>query len=254
MGTDWKKYQFGEIARLRKETIKPEEFNGEKYIGLEHIGQGDFLLTGIGKASDAASNKSKFYPNDILYGKIRPYFKKAYQPKFSGICSTDILVINSLDESIVSQKYLYQIVKTQAFTDRATETSSGTKMPRADWNSLIKVSYELPSLQEQNSIATILTKIDEKIELNLQMNKTLESMAMALYKHWFVDFGPFRDGEFVDSELGEIPKGWEVKKTQEVFPVKDGTHDSPKRKEKGHYLITSKFDFTTFFHFMQQLE
>ena len=59
-------------------------------------------------------------------------------------------------------------------------------------------------------------------ENNLQMNKTLEEMAMALYKHWFVDFGPFQDGEFEDSELGEIPKGWEVKRLDFLLEIKYG--------------------------------
>ena len=160
--------------------------------------------------------------NDILYGKIRPYFKKVYQPQFSGICSTDILIIKSISKEIVTQEYLYQLIKTQAFTDKAVETSSGTKMPRADWNSLEQVKFTFPPFQEQKSIASILSALDDKIELNLQMNKTLEEMAMVLYKHWFVDFGPFQDGEFVASELGEIPKGWEVKNLDEVVEVKNG--------------------------------
>ena len=76
---------------------------------------------------------------------------------------------------------------------------------------LREINIPFPEKNERESIASILSALDDKIELNLQMNKTLEEMAMALYKHWFVDFGPFQDGEFVDSELGEIPKGWEVK-------------------------------------------
>ena len=74
------------------------------------------------------------------------------------------------------------------------------------------VDIHLPPLPEQQAIAEILSSLDDKIELNLQMNKTLEEMAMTLYKHWFVDFGPFQGGEFVESELGLIPVGWEVKK------------------------------------------
>ena len=245
MREDWKTFKFGEIATLKKETIKPEQFNGEIYIGLEHIEQRTFLLNSLGKASDATSNKSKFESGDILYGKIRPYFKKAYRPKFSGICSTDILVINSINESVVCQEYLYQIIKTQSFTDRATETSSGTKMPRADWSSLIKINYQVPSLKEQKTIASILSALDDKIELNLQMNKTLEEMAMALYKHWFVDFGPFQDVKFVDSELGKIPKGWEVKSIGDFTEILNSqrvplsTRERSKRKGKYPYYGAS---------------
>ncbi len=223
----WKTYKLGKIAGLKKKTVRPKDFNGEKYIGLEHIGQGDFLLNGTGVASDVTSNKFRFKSNDILYGKIRPYFKKVYKPQFSGICSTDILIIKSISEEIVTQEYLYQLIKTQAFTDKAVETSSGTKMPRADWNSLEQVGFTFPPLQEQKSIASILSALDDKIELNLQMNKTLEEMAVALYKHWFVDFGPFQDRGFVDSELGEIPKGWEVVELGDVSTLGAGG-DKPK--------------------------
>lgn len=69
----------------------------------------------------------------------------------------------------------------------------------------------IPSLRTQEKIAEILGSLDDKIELNRRMNETLEQMAMALYKHWFVDFGPFQDGEFVETELGmSIPNGWEI--------------------------------------------
>ena len=75
----------------------------------------------------------------------------------------------------------------------------------------MELSFSPDSIFEQHAIASILSALDDKIENNLAMNKTLEDMAMALYKHWFVDFGPFQDGNFIDSELGPIPEGWEVK-------------------------------------------
>ncbi len=226
MPQHWKTYKLCQIAILRKENILPKNFSGESYIGLEHIGQGTFTLDGIGISSDVTSNKSKFWAGDILYGKIRPYFQKVYRPDFDGICSTDILVIRSKNENLIDQSYLYQITKTKWFTEKAIETSTGTKMPRADWNSLSNIEIPLPPLPEQRAIASILSALDDKIELNLQMNKTLEEMAMALYKHWFVDFGPFKYGKFVESELGFIPEGWEVKKLGDFANVVMG--QSPK--------------------------
>jgi len=67
-----------------------------------------------------------------------------------------------------------------------------------------------PEKSARERIAGILWALDDKIECNRRINQTLEKMAMALYKHWFVDFGPFRNGKFVDSELGPIPKGWHI--------------------------------------------
>jgi type I restriction enzyme S subunit len=227
MSQNWKTYKLSQIATLRKQNIAPKDFEDQLYIGLEHIGQGNFLLEGIGKATDATSNKSVFLSGDILYGKIRPYFKKVYRPQFDGICSTDILIIKSKNKDLILQEYLHQIIKTQEFTDKATETSSGTKMPRADWSSLLNYEISVPPLPEQRSIASILSALDDKIELNLQMNKTLEEMAMALYKHWFVDFGPFQNGEFVDSELGMIPKGWEVNRLDDILEIRRGGSPRP---------------------------
>ncbi len=86
-------------------------------------------------------------------------------------------------------------------------------------NTFDNIEVAIPPLPKQRAIASILSALDDKIELNLQMNKTLEEMAMTLYKHWFVDFGPFKDGKFIDSELGLIPEGWEVKRLDEVAEV-----------------------------------
>ena len=107
----------------------------------------------------------------------------------------------------------------------------------------------LPSLEEQEKIADILSSLDDKVELNNEMNKTLEEMAQSIFKRWFVDFEfpnedgkPYKSsgGEMVDSELGMIPKGWEVKKISELIEVKDGTHASPKVSKEGFPLVTSK--------------
>lgn len=95
---------------------------------------------------------------------------------------------------------------------------------------LREIEIPFPTTNEREAIASILSVLDDKIELNLQQNKTLEEMAMALYKHWFVDFGPFQNGEFVESELGLIPCGWEVKSVKdfgEVITGKTPSKDFP---------------------------
>ena len=84
------------------------------------------------------------------------------------------------------------------------------------------VPLRLPPLPIQRRIADILGALDDKIALNRQMNQTLEAMAQALYRHWFVDFGPFQDQPFVDSELGPIPEGWEVKPFLDTCEIHTG--------------------------------
>jgi type I restriction enzyme S subunit len=82
---------------------------------------------------------------------------------------------------------------------------------------------ELPPLPVQRRIANILGALDDKIELNRRMNETLEEMAQTLYRHWFVDFGPFQDQEFKDTEeMGPIPKGWEIKPFLDTCEIETG--------------------------------
>ncbi len=208
---EWKTYKFGDLADLRKEQVNS---NGAEqlYIGLEHIEQKTLRLNGIGSSNDVISNKFKFYAGDVLYGRLRPYFRKVFMPKFDGVCSTEIFVLKN--KKIIDKSFLYYLVASEEFTNIANSGSSGTHMPRADWRQLVKSEWSIPSdIEIQTQIAQILTSLDDKIELNLQMNQTLEAMAQAIFKEWFVDFNfPGFHGEFVDG----LPKGWRIGKLKEI--------------------------------------
>ena len=95
----------------------------------------------------------------------------------------------------------------------------------------------VPSLDDQRRIASILSSLDRKIELNNKINADLEEMAQAIFKNWFVDFEPFKDGKFVDSELGMIPKGWKVGSPYEYAKVVYGApYKSAKFNDNGEGL------------------
>jgi type I restriction enzyme S subunit len=229
---------FGDCAVRVKDTVHPENAHGMPYIGLEHITEGTLSLNGWGDASDVISNKARFQKGDILFGKLRPYFRKVVVAPFDGVCSTDIWVVRS--QPGIDQRFLYYIMASLEFVEQATRASEGTKMPRAKWDYLEKLEYSIPPLPEQKAIAHVLGTLDDKIELNRRMNETLEAMARAIFKSWFVDFDPVRaksegrdtglpkeisdffPDSFVDSELGEIPKGWEVGKLGDICEVTIG--------------------------------
>lgn len=97
----------------------------------------------------------------------------------------------------------------------------------------MKFKILLPSLEIQKKIGDILGSLDDKIELNHRLNENLEQMGMALYKHWFVDFGPFQDGGFVESELGQIPKGWNIGKVGEILELTYGKALKADHRKKG---------------------
>lgn len=107
--------------------------------------------------------------------------------------------------------------------------SQGTSTKFLTVTILNSFSVQLPSISDQHRIASILSSLDRKIELNNKINADLEEMAQAIFKNWFVDFEPFKDGKFVDSELGMIPEGWKVGRLTDVIKLMPG--GTPKTSE-----------------------
>ena len=142
----------------------------------------------------------------------------------------------------VDSKYLYYLLSQQTFFDYVMSGSKGCKMPRGDKKQIMQWSVTLPMLKVQQQIAGVLGALDDKIELNRRINENLEQQAQALFKSWFVDFEPFKDGKFVDSELGMIPEGWRVGVFNELVEILSGfAFKSNTFVEKGKYqLITIK--------------
>lgn len=117
------------------------------------------------------------------------------------------------------------------------ESRSGT-FPQITYSELSNIMVSLPSQKAQKNIVSILASLDRKIELNNKINADLEEMAQAIFKNWFVDFEPFKDGKFVDSELGMIPEGWKVGTLDEIFSLKYGKNLSTSMiLEKGDYPV-----------------
>lgn len=145
-----------------------------------------------------------------------------------------MLIVNVVLEEVSLlfhyNRFLYYLLK--ANKTRWDNYSSGTVFPAISKDDIKKFEVYIPSdLYEQQKIASILSAFDDKIELNNEMNKTLEEIAQAIFKHWFIDFEfpnengePYKSsgGEFVDSELGPIPKGWEVIKISEICEIQIG--------------------------------
>ena len=97
----------------------------------------------------------------------------------------------------------------------------------------------LPTLSEQKRIATILSSLDSKISINKKINSNLEEQAKVLFKSWFIDFEPFKDGKFVDSELGMIPEGWEVCPLEQLGKFKRGKTIVAKEATKGDVPVVA---------------
>ena len=208
---------FSECAELIKDTFIPSE-DVVPYIGLEHIGKNSLRLISVGQSSDIISQKFKFKKDDILFGKLRPYFRKVIRPDFDGICSTDIFVIRA--KKGFSQSYLYYLVASEEFVNYASRPSEGTRMPRAKWDFLEKFEKNIPNIRTQQKIGKILSNLDLKIDNLRKQNQTLEDVSKTIFKSWFIAYD--RTTEFKSSELGKIPKDWKIIKLENFFKITKG--------------------------------
>ena len=236
---EWEVKELKEIASYITEKINLDEISINNFISTESMLPDKRGIT-IASSLPKVGKVTQFKEGDILFSNIRTYFKKFWLAKFSGGCSNDVLVIRK--KSSINNKYLYYYLSQDNFFEFTVLTSKGTKMPRGDKNSIMSYEINIPSFPEQSAIAKILSDLDQKIELSQQMNKTLEAIGQAIFKRWFVDFEfpndkgkPYKSsgGEMVDSEFGEIPKGWKLKRIKDCGLVVCGK--TPPTKEKENY-------------------
>ena len=207
--SEWKEKPLSDLAILYNDSWKVGDEECP-YIALEHIEEGKLRLNGIGYSDSVASNKYRFNGKNFLFGKLRPYFRKVVRPQFSGICSTDIWVVGARGETDLT--FLFYLFANQEFIDLAYSGSSGTRMPRADWKFMKDTVWLIPSdIEEQRAIASMLSSLDDKIDLLHRQNKTLEAMAETLFRQWFVEeadeeWETARVGDFVRTNVASINK------------------------------------------------
>jgi len=141
-------------------------------------------------------------------------------------------------KGILENSYLKYSLMTSEMQGRLRERSSGSTVNGIKSSELKKIEIDLHPYPEQCEISAILTCLDDKIELNNRINKTLEEMAQAIFKSWFVDFEPFQDGEFVDSEMGMIPRSFTVSTIGDFSDVIDCLHSKkPNRCKSGEPFL-----------------
>ena len=186
----------GELRRkIAMEQLSPftryvDSINFEKYNGGTKFRNGDTIMARITPCLENGKTAyvSSLNENEVAFG------------------STEYIVLRNIDH-ISNSKYIYYLATSPMIRELAIKSMVGSSgRQRIQQSVLENFEMELPALHKQQQIASILSSLDEKIELNRRINDNLEQQAQALFKSWFVDFEPFRDGVFVDSELGTTPK------------------------------------------------
>lgn len=166
------------------------------------------------------SDKSNFNGSCAIIGRqgaycgnVRYFEGEGYMTEHAVVCQANDKADNYYLSALLSTMHLERL-------------SGQSAQPGLAVGTLSVQPIQLPSLSVQRRIAAILSSLDRKIELNNKINAQLEEMAQTLFKHWFVDFGPFKDGKFVESELGLIPEGWRVGTLDEIATITMGQSPS----------------------------
>ena len=173
----------------------------------------------ISREKDNLLRKGKLVRNDIVLttrgtvGNVAFYNNRV---PFNNIRINSGMVILRAKQSEYLPEFVYWMFRSNYIQDQINALKTGSAQPQLPITIMRTIKVLKPKLCEQKVIAATLSALDDMIELNNQINKTLEEMAQAIFKSWFVDFEPFKDGEFEESELGLIPKGWRVVELGEI--------------------------------------
>jgi len=230
-------YQF-RTSDFTEEGIKIFKITQIKGDGIIDISNCDFI--NIERLDDFKKNQLKY--NDILMALTGATIGKIARFKSKEICLQNYRVgkFISRDKNIFSEDYLYYFLSSNLFFHQLLARQTQSAQQNIGKEDINNMTICFPDLPTQTAIAEILSSLDDKIELNNKINQELENLAQTLFKQWFIDFefpnqngDPYKSsgGEMVDSELGEIPKGWEVINIQDLGKIICGKTPSKKISE-----------------------
>ncbi|MFN8437439.1 MAG: restriction endonuclease subunit S [Cytophagales bacterium] len=225
--SEWKTYKLGDFAEINPRISLKQ---GKEYSFVEMKDLDATFKYVSPSTKKELKGGAKFQNGDTLFARITPCLEngKICQVKNLennlGFGSTEFLVFRG-KENISNSDFIYYLSRSEFVKNNAIQMMTGTSgRQRVEKSALEKLEITVPDLATQTAIAQILTSLDDKIELNLQMNQTLEAMAQALFKEWFVNFNfPGFDGKLVDG----LPKGWRMGKLGEMVTIKRGGSPRP---------------------------
>ena len=216
----------------------PIEKNGIPFVGIgdvDEYGKIDIDKSRKVSATVLLEHKNRYVidDNSIGYGRVATVGKVIRLKKHQDleyVLSPTLALINPKTD-LIDPDYLYYQLLDEFFSNQVKMNLTGSTRDSLGIKILRKISISYPPISVQKKIGNTLSSIDEKIELNIKINKNLEELVQTLYKRWFVDFEfpneegkPYKSsgGEMIDTELGMIPKDWEVRKLKDLFNFTGG--------------------------------
>ena len=199
-----------EISNLKYNPLK--ETKEYPCIELESLSQETGKILNVFNSLEQKSIKNKFLKGEVLFGKLRPYLKKYWYSNCEGVCSSEIWVLNSKNNL---NKFIYYLIQGEKFISLAN-TTSGTKMPRADWSLMKNEIFYIPILQEQKKIADFLSSVDVRIDLTNQKLEQFKKYKKGIMQKIFNQELKFKD------ENGNDYAKWEEKKLENIVNINKG--------------------------------
>jgi restriction endonuclease S subunit len=221
--SDWETFRFEEIAKRVSASVDPNTTTLEKYVGLEHIDPDDIHIRRFGTPDDVSGGKLKCYPGDVIFGKRRAYQRKAAIAEFEGICSAHAFVFRA-NPDVIDPKLFPFFLHSDQFMHRMVDISVGGLSPTINWGDLKHEEFLLPPKDEQARLAELLWAMDEVIEKEKEVLEKLEISRLTVENYYL---------KMIDLNEGVIAESFFER-------VTDGTHDTPKKLNRGFKLLTSK--------------
>lgn len=240
------KAKISEICKINENSLsKSDNYEFINYLDTSNLTEGSIdevqtLHMEVDKIPSRAKRKIK--KKDILISTVRPNQKHygIINNMIDNLIASTGFAVLSANEKIVDPEYLYHYLIQENITNylQAIAEASTSTYPSIKPSVIGELEVELPPLPEQKAVAHMLSTINEKIEVNNQINKTLENMAQVIFKNWFVDFefpdengNPYKSsgGKMIESELGKIPESWNV---TSLYDVSDIVYGAPFSSEK----------------------
>ena len=192
--TEWKSYKLADVcSRIR---------SGKAISATSVSPNGKYAVVG-GNGVRGYTEKSNFKGQCVVVGRQGAYCGNVRY--FDGEFHMTEHAVVIIGNEYADTHYLAYLLSTMELGHLSAQSAQ----PGLSIQTLSKLDIYLPPLSQQQRIVDLLGALDHKIEINRRINDNLEQQAQTLYKSWFVDFEPFKDGEFIESELGQIPEGWQ---------------------------------------------
>ncbi len=194
----WERLELSEFAEKSSRKFYPNTTTEPTVcVELEHVSQVTGQLIGTTQTTPQSSTKNAFTQGEVIFGKLRPYLRKYLRPKFDGVCSSEFWVLRGKPKKCLNE-FLFYLVQSEPFVQACAKTT-GSKMPRADWDLVQEQPFLLPPKSEQQRIATILSACDRAIEGTALLLEKQEKRKKAL------------TNDLLHLNSLSIPKGWAMR-------------------------------------------